>query len=417
MIEKLRKRFILVTMAVVFLVMSVVLIALNATNYYHTNERADQILTVLAENGGSFPEEDFLGKGSEVKPGSLPPNQAVSAETPFETRYFTVIANSNQQVTQIDTTQIQSVDSEASQVYAEEILSSGNLKGYVDDFRYKVVEQTDGSFLLLFIDNQRDLQTVRSFLRNSLWIGSISLAFIFILVVYFSKKIVKPVQQNIDRQKQFITDAGHEIKTPLAIISANNDVQQLLNGKSEWSESTEKQIYRLNGLMESMLQLTQLEEESYQPKIETVDISTVLRETCEPYVLIGEQKKVNVELDIQSDLTIQAEPESVNKLCSILMDNANKYVREPGMIHVQLSNQNGHKIRLLISNTVNEMPQNFDRLFDRFYREDQARKHSSGGYGIGLSLAAAIVESYHGEIKAKQLDNETIGFEVILPIK
>lgn len=417
MIEKLRKRFILVTMAVVFLVMSVVLITLNTTNYYHTNERANQILTLLAENGGAFPEEDFLRKGSEAKPGSLPPNQAVSAETPFETRYFTVVANSNQQVTQIDTTRIQSVDSESGQIYAEEILSSGNLKGYVDDFRYKVVEQIDGSFLLLFIDNQRDLQTVRSFLRNSLWIGFISLAFIFILVVYFSKKIVKPVQQNIDRQKQFITDAGHEIKTPLAIISANNDVQQLLNGKSEWSESTEKQIHRLNGLMESLLQLTQMEEDSYHPKIEKVDISTVLRETSEPYVLIGEQKRVNVDLDIQSDLTTQAEPGSISKLCSILMDNANKYVREPGRIRVHLSNQNGHKIRLVVSNTVNEMPQNFDRLFDRFYREDQARKHSSGGYGIGLSLAAAIVESYHGEIKAKKLDDETIGFEVILPIK
>lgn len=209
---------------------------------------------------------------------------------------------------------------------------------------------------------------------------------------------------------------GHEIKTPLAIISANNDVQQMLNGDTEWTKSTGKQIRRLNGLMESMLQLTQMEEETYQPKIESVDFSQVLRETCEPYILIGEQKNVTVSLNIQPNIIIQAEMEAINKLCSLLMDNANKYVREPGTIQVRLDSHQ-HKIRLIVSNTVSEMPQNFDRLFDRFYREDQARRHTAGGYGIGLSLAAAIVESYHGQIKASPLNEETIAFEVVMPLK
>ncbi|MER2174432.1 MAG: HAMP domain-containing sensor histidine kinase [Carnobacterium sp.] len=412
MIEKLRKKFILITMSTVFLVMSVVLIALNATNYFHAAERADEILNVLAENGGEFPAEEFTNQ----EPGILPPNQAVSAETPFETRYFTAVANSNRQVIQIDTTRIRSVNSETGRIYAEDVLSSADTKGYVDVFRYRVVEQEDGTFLLLFVDSQRELQTVRTFFQNSLSIGFISLALIFLLVVYFSKKIVKPVQESIDRQKQFITDMGHEIKTPLAIISANNDVQQMLNGETEWTKSTGKQIRRLNGLMESMLQLTQMEEETYQPKIESVDLSQVLREACEPYILIGEQKNVLVSLDIQPNVVIQAETEAINKLCSLLMDNANKYVREPGTIQVRL-NSHQHKIRLIISNTVSEMPQNFDRLFDRFYREDQARKHTAGGYGIGLSLAATIVESYHGQIKASPLNEETIAFEVVLPTK
>ena len=270
--------------------------------------------------------------------------------------------------------------------------------------------------MLLFVDSQRELQTMRTFLQNSLSIGLISLAFIFLLVFYFSKKIVKPVQESIDRQKQFITDMGHEIKTPLAIISANNDVQQMLNGDTEWTKSTGKQIRRLNGLMESMLQLTQMEEETYQPKIESVDFSQVLREACEPYILIGEQKNITVSLDIQPNIIIQAEMEAINKLCSLLMDNANKYVREPGTIQVRLDSHQ-HKIRLIVSNTVSEMPQNFDRLFDRFYREDQARRHTAGGYGIGLSLAAAIVESYHGQIKASPLNEETIAFEVVMPLK
>lgn len=410
MIEKLRRKFILVTMAVVFVVMSVVLIVLNTTNYLHTVERTDEIATILINNDGDFPDEPIPDRGMGV-----PQSQGIPAETPFETRYFIAVANSEQQVVQIDTTRIRSIDSQTGQSYAEEVLNSGKEKGCIDDFRYQVAEQADGTTMLVFVDSQRDLQLVRSFLRNSVLIGIVSLLFIFILVVYFSKKIVKPVQQTIDRQKQFITDAGHEIKTPLTIISANNDVQEMLNGSSEWTESTNKQIQRLNGLMESMLQLTQMEEEGYQPKIELVELSQIVQEIAEPYVRIGKQKKVEVSLTIQPDIVIQADIEAMNKLCSLLMDNANKYVQQPGIINIRLENKAGNKIKLQITNTVSEMPKQFDQLFDRFYREDQARKHSEGGYGIGLSLAATIVENHHGQIKAAPLGNHTISFEVILP--
>lgn len=412
MIEKLRKKFISITMAVVFLVMLVVLVALNTSNYLHATERADDILTVLAENNGSFPQKS----PARNEPGLPPQNPAVSEEAPYETRYFKVRVSSDREIIQIDTSRISSVDSQDVQLYAENILADHATKGYVDDFRYQVIEQEDGTFLLLFVDNQRELQIARNFLHNSIFIGLISLAFIFLLVFYFSKKIIKPVQANLDQQKQFITDMGHEIKTPLSIISANNDVQQMLSGENEWTASTNKQINRLNGLMESMIQLTQLEEESYQPKIESVNLSQVLLEICEPYILIGEQKNVAVSLDIEPDVFIQAEINAMNKLCSLLMDNANKYVSKLGKIKVQLTSQ-GHQVKLLISNTVDELPKNFDQLFHRFYREDQARKHNSGGYGIGLSLAAAIVYSHHGQITARSIDTETILFEVILPIK
>ena len=414
MIEKLRKKFMLVMMASIFVVMLLVLGTLNVTNILHTNERADDILSVLAENGGNFPQE-ALPEDRPV-PVNGKPGQAVTAETPYETRFFKVIANEQRQVIQIDTSRIQSVDSEEGREYAESILSSNKEKGYVDDFRYRVVEQDDDSFLLLFMDSQRELQTVRLFLWNSFLIGSVSLILIFLLVFYFSKKIVRPAQQSMDKQKQFVTDAGHEIKTPLAIISANNEVQEMLNGQSEWTESTEKQIQRLNGLMENMLQLAQMEEPSYQQKIETINLSQVLQEICEPYVMIGKQKKVAVALDIQSDVFVRADALSMNKLCSILMDNANKYVQDLGTIHVQLS-ADRHKAKLRISNTTKEMPRNFNQLFDRFYREDQSRKQTADSYGIGLSMASAIVEKNNGQITANQLDDHTIVFDVVLPLR
>ncbi|WP_313468176.1 HAMP domain-containing sensor histidine kinase [Carnobacterium sp.] len=414
MIEKLRKKFMLVMMASVFVVMLLVLGTLNVTNILHTNERADDILSVLAENGGNFPQEALPEE--QPLPVDGKPGQAVTAETPYETRFFKVIANKQRQVIQVDTSRIRSVDSEEGKEYAESILSTDKEKGYVDDFRYRVEEQDDDSYLLLFMDSQRELQTVRLFLWNSFLIGSISLILIFLLVFYFSKKIVRPAQQSMDKQKRFITDAGHEIKTPLAIISANNEVQEMLNGQSEWTESTGKQIQRLTGLMENMLQLAQMEEPSYQQKIETINLSQVLQEICEPYVMIGKQKKVAVTLDIQSDVFVRADALSLNKLCSILMDNANKYVQDLGTIHVQLS-VDRHKAKLRISNTTKEMPRNFDQLFDRFYREDQSRQQTADSYGIGLSMASAIVEKNNGQITANQLDDQTIVFDVVLPLQ
>ena len=413
MIEKLRKKFMLVMMASVFVVLLLVLGTLNVTNILHTNERADDILSVLAENGGNFPQETV--PEDRPVPANGKPGQSVTAETPYETRFFKVVANEQRQVIQIDTTRIQSVDSEEGREYAESILSSDKTKGYVDDFRYRVVEQDDDSYLLLFMDSQRELQTVRTFLWNSFLIGSVSLILIFLLVFYFSKRIVRPAQESMDKQKQFITDAGHEIKTPLAIISANNEVQEMLNGQSEWTESTGKQIQRLNGLMENMLQLAQMEEPSYQQKIESLNLSQVLQEVCEPYVSIGEQKNVAVVLDIQPDVFMQADVLAINKLCSILMDNANKYVQDLGTIHVQLS-ADKHKAKLRVANTTQKMPRDFDQLFDRFYREDQSREQNTGGYGIGLSMASVIVEKNNGQIKASQLDDHTIAFDVILPL-
>ena len=408
MIEKLRYKFIIITMGSVFFVMAGILLALNGFNYIHARNRADEVLEVLAENDGSFPQLE--GPRNNFGPGN-----AINSETPFETRFFKVIANEEGEILQIDTSRVRSVDSELAQSYGEAVLTGDKEKGYLDDFRYWKVIQEEGTQLLLFVDNYRELETFRSFLRNSIFIGIASLFMILLLVVFFSKKIVAPVQENLDKQKRFITDAGHEIKTPLSIISANNDVQELIDGQSEWTQSTRNQIVRLNRLVEEMLSLARMEEGSFIQKMESIELSKVVREEITPFQLLCEQEGISFSTSIEESIVIQGEKESLRKVCSTLLDNAQKYVTEKGMIQVELKKEK-KKVVLSVSNSVDSLPEKLDRLFDRFYRESESRNQRVGGYGIGLSLAQAIVGQHWGTIEASSPSSNQIQFNVRFPL-
>lgn len=414
MIERLRRKFIYVTMASVLIVMGVILVILNVVNYYSATNRADEILTVLATNQGQFPDMMPMVPPEMEGPTN---NINLNPEVPFETRYFTVNMSADGDVQMIDTSRISSVDSESAITFAKEVFESGEEKGYLDEYRFWIVAQENGSFLLLFVDNFRELSTFRTFLYSSVLIGILSFTMIAVLVIAASKRIVAPVQENLDRQKQFITDAGHEIKTPLSIISANNDVQELLEGETEWTHSTKKQIRRLNGLVEDMLSLARIDEGSFQSEMQLIDLSALVEQESHTFKIINEQQGNRFEVTIESGLKVQGEEKALEKVCAILLDNATKYVSNNGEISVALRKDRKRAV-LSVSNTVEEMPEDLDRLFDRFYRESESRNQKTGGYGIGLSLAQAIVEQHDGTIKAnKQPDQlSKIEFSVHLPL-
>ncbi len=407
MINKLKRKFIMITMSSLFLVMVLLVATINIISFYQTDKQAEGILRMLSDNQGQFP--DF-------KKDKLPPKEphtgfALNEETRFQTRYFMIWLDEQGIAAKIDTSHISAITSEDALNYAETILDGGKANGYKGIYKYKVVDTSTGA-LVIFLDCRRDLQTVMYFLLISGATALGTLLLVFILVSVFSKRAINPILNNMEKQKQFITDAGHEIKTPLAIISANADVLELTNGESEWITSIRNQTSRLDKLVKNLLTLSKLEEGKISLAYQEFNLSSCVEEIASSFMAVAEKQDKRLTLSIQPGIMLQGDEGCMEQLVSTLLDNAMKYSNPKGEIKVNLSA--GKKgTRLIVSNTVTNINvKNLDRLFDRFYREDESRSRETGGYGIGLSIARSIVEAHHGKITAHSDDGKSIDFLV-----
>ncbi len=401
MIRKLQRKFILIAMCSLLIVVVILVGSINIANFTHTTQKADKLLNMLAENNGKFPEEDLKDFGN---PPENEMHFLVTPETKFETRYFAVYADNENNIYTIDTGHIAAISSEDAMQFGEEVLSENKSKGYLSNYRYLKAEGSEGK-IVIFLDCNQDLNMVYSFLFISCTIGMVSLIGVLILISIFSKRAIRPIIDSMIKQKQFITDAGHEIKTPLAIISANAEVIEMVNGKSEWTDSILNQVNRLNVLVKNLLTLARLEEGKETVSFSTVNLSKLILQTSENFSSIATQKGVIFTMDIEPDIIIEEDENNLIQLASILLDNGLKYVNDSGIVTVTLK-QTGKQNILEIYNTCKDMPKgNLNRLFDRFYRDDESRSRESGGYGIGLSVAKSIVDTHNGKIEALEKEN------------
>ena len=233
-------------------------------------------------------------------------------------------------------------------------------------------------------------------------------------VTLLSRKAIKPIAQNIDRQKKFITNAGHELKTPLATILANTEALELHNGESKWSRNIRSEIGRPSSLVNQLLLLARMDEGAAQNVAADFSLSSLTQDILQPFLSSMELKQITLTTDIHPDIVLHADREQIAQLLSILLDNAVKYVNPQGEIVVRLtSGSRDRKVTLLIQNTCRQLPDAPpDKLFDRFYRADRARtrKDTHSGFGIGLSVADAIVKANNGSIHAAYPAPDTISF-------
>ena len=229
-----------------------------------------------------------------------------------------------------------------------------------------------------------------------------------LFVILLSKKAILPIAENIEKQKQFVTDAGHEIKTPLAIIMANTDAMELHNGENKWSRNIREQTVRLNGLMQNLLALAKMDEGAVKLPSSDILLSSLLEEILPAFYEPAALKEIIIEENIQPNIIMHGNRDSMSRLITILLDNAVKYTSKQGNIIIYLERKEG-VITLSIKNTCDMLPEvDPEKLFDRFYRGDSARTQKSGGYGIGLSAARAIAESQKGSITASYEENQII---------
>ena len=423
------------------LILITMIAVINVVNIYQIKKDADSLLLTLTTNDGFFPgmkddmkrpPEEAPSEDGETVPRFDKNNQNPgfnpafdpssfdklknmhSMEMPYQSRYFWVKFDSEGTVTETNTMHVAAITEETAIEYATDIYSSSQEKGYSHSYRYMKGATSDGGSIIVFLDISSSTISAHKLLFQSLLIGACTLVAMFILVFLFSGQAVAPVVESLEKQKRFITDAGHELKTPLAVISANVDVLELESGKSEWTSSIKNQVKRMNSLVKNLLTLSRMDEERMRVVYSDFDMSSTIKEAALSFETLAEAKNKIYRTDIEEGIHITGDKNSIGQLASILLDNAMKYSSENGCINVLLSKNKN--IVFEVSNTSDCIPTgNLDRLFDRFYRADSSRSRETGGYGIGLSVAKAIAMSHGGTIEALRQGDKTIRFVVTLP--
>lgn len=438
MIKTLRFKFIAIAMISIALVLILIIGGINIANYANINQSTNMRLEIIAENDGTFPQklngEEFIPDNKLEKPSDNfhdteieeaekknPPSdmnnfhfQNLPAEAAFDTRYFTVTLQANGTIAMVNTGKISAISTEDASKFATSLFGEKETAGFIENYKFIAKPLENNKIMYIFLDCERELNTFYSFLFASIAVSLAGLFLVFILVLIFSKIIVKPVAESYEKQKRFITDASHEIKTPLTIIDANTEVLEMVNGENEWTKSTRNQINRLTRLTEKLVFLSRMDEENSVMEMADFSLSDAVCDTAEPFLAVAATKNRNLTLSITPDIFYHGNEGALRQVISLLLDNAMKYSNEGGEICLSLEWSGKNRI-LKFYNTVESIELgNKDILFERFYRADDSRSTKTGGYGIGLSVVKAIVLSHKGKVTAHSRDNHSIEFTIQL---
>ena len=315
----------------------------------------------------------------------------------------------------MDAEHIAALDRQMVVEWVGNILDGGKQSGYTSYYRYGVFAEPDGGTTTVVLDCFLQLQGAGGVLRISLLAAGICLLTVFLLLLLLSRRVTRPFVENLERQRQFVTDASHELKTPLAIISANTGLLSASLGENRWLESTRAQVGRLDRLIQNLIELARTEEALPDEAAAPVPLGRVAERALEDFRPLAEAAGKTLDGQIEPELVLPGVEDNLARLCALLLDNAVKYCDEGGAIRLTLARR-GRWAVLSVSNPCAGLDAaQLPRLFDRFYRADSSRARNSGGYGIGLSTARAIVARHHGRLTAR-LSGGTVTFTAVLPL-
>lgn len=416
MLKKMRWRFILAAMLAVFIMLVTVLAGINVWNYHTTAERADQrIQEIYGFESGKVPgmENSEENASQPVPPDIFNRPDDHDPEAPYTTRFFIVRLDEEGNVTDVSTDFIASVTQTEAEEFARKVLNEKRQVGYYKNYRFQILAKKNDN-IVIFLNTTMELRSVRNVLLISCLVGVVCFLVVFLLVILLSKRAMKPYIRNIERQKRFIIDASHEIKTPLTSIATSVDVIEMEYGEDEWTRNIHKQTSKMSRMVADLVTLSRLDEEN--PFLERTEfsLSDAVWEVAEPFASLAKAQGKKYSQRIEENLTLCGNPDATRQMISVLLDNAMKYSDENGTIRLDVYKVHG-KTKIEVFNTcVLEETQNLSRLFDRFYRPDNSRSRKTGGSGIGLSIAQAVAEAYGGKIKVSSKDGKSIMFQVTI---
>ena len=438
-IKRIRNRFIMTSTLTLFCVMLIMGGFIYLFGTITIRNEAQQIMRYIAENDGDLPKPDAIqnndeeSQGSDTDSGDEHDNSFTETmewslqsifgvgdffgETPdsyYTTRYFAVLFDENETVSVIKTSHIAYIDEEQAEEYARIALDRPFRFGNFGRYYYYCADRESGGTIVVYLDRTEQLSLMRRVLISVLSILGFGTFLSFFIMRLLSKGFVRTEMENVEKQKQFITNASHELKTPLAVIKANTEMQEMMDGESEWSQSTLRQVDRMTGLIGNLVQIARAQEMT-DGELAPTDIAAAVSETADSFAPVAASDGKKLEKEIPDSLVIKSSDSSMRQLTSLLVDNAIKYCDDGGTIKVELARSRRGAV-LTVSNDYAEGANvDYTRFFERFYRQDEAHTISAGtvtgssegssgertgksGYGIGLSIAESLVKSMKGSI-------------------
>ncbi len=404
-----RRRLITVAMMAFAILLLIIVSALFIFSYVQTDRTAASTVELLLNN------RDSIGRRFEDPAFPDLPEPSFMQRT-VPSAYYDITAEKDGTVLSCELRGFPDDTEDDIQAYVVQLVSGGKSAGRLDNFRYGVRETGDGSLHIVLMDITIQLQMLYSMLRNALIIGAAMLILLLVILLPVTSRAAARLARNTETQKQFITDAGHELKTPVAVMRSNLDVMELLQGKSKWSGNIRYQVDRLEALVKQLLLMARADEKQAAGKTEPTDFSKELETELGIYDETALQKNIKLKPHITEGLKVNGDQECVRQLIHALIDNALQYTQQGGDVRVKLEREK-RQLCLEITNSVDALPQTEpERLLDRFTRGDTARARKNGGTGIGLSTVKSIAEMYKGSVSVAYPDDKSFRVTVRLPL-
>ncbi|MBE7004474.1 MAG: GHKL domain-containing protein [Ruminococcaceae bacterium] len=437
-LRKIRNQFILVSTLSFFGVMLLMGGLIYAFSEVAVRNEVRQIMSVIVENDGEIPDsgtsatyeareflptaptdgtltEEELNALMEWNLQQLFGRGNLLEQSPDyirSTSYFAVLFDAEGEAERVTASHIWGLDGARAVRFARMARDRRSRFGSIGCYYYGVFDRADEGEMVIYIDRTGQVSSMNRILFSVLTILGVGTILAFFLMRVLSVRIVRSEVKNAERQRQFITNASHELKTPLAVIRANTEMQEMTAGETEWTSSTMRQVARMSGLVENLVKIARADERG-SVELARVDAAHIVAETADSFVPVAEGDGKRLTREIETPLEFVTDESLLRQLLTLLLDNAVKYCDEGGAVSCR-ARRSGKALELSVSNDFAAGKSvDYSRFFDRFYRADSSHNTDRGGYGIGLSIAEGIVKSLRGEIDVFWKDG-VITFRVTL---
>ena len=410
MIRKLKKEFIFTAMLGVTIVLIVLLGTLNAVNIHSIYGEIEETLHLLSDSiDKKF--SDFEDIDEDFSIGDFLEEPKNRQDMILSSNFCVVRLNSEGEPLYVNTRQITSLDENKAIKLAVKVYNHKKTIGTYGRYRFHIT-CIDRVKTIVFLDISEEIVSFLRVLLLSFFLGIICWILLLVLAIKFSNKVIAPVEESIEKQKKFITNASHELKTPVSVILSNVEALELYTSQTKWSTNIKKQSMHLTKMVQDLLTLSRMDENTVASNVENISISSLLQTEINAYREVFSSKNLMLYCDLDDKVWGKVDREQFEKLIAILLDNAVFYTNKNGTVWIGLREKKNH-FTLQINNTCESLPDvPAEKLFERFFRADKTGCRSDGKSGIGLSIAKNIVSNHNGILEANYLPENIISFTV-----